>query len=512
MSRSDIEIVREYLTDDEPFGPIDATEIEDRRAIGLLFERHNKIYGVLHKRPSLVVGRKGSGKTSYLNSVHFDSQYKYVAAVNASEAFTSVVTAVSKGTTGAVFAEQVARIWENVLQIGLFCDIRGKLPRGSQSKKLIDDYLAKIGIREGATLDDALWSVADVIAEQAKGRTTGIVADILRRLDSTTHDRTRNALSEELKSTKTKAVILLDSLDDFQLHMDDVGRALQGLLKLAGEWNKPSSRIDMRLCLPAELYHRFVAISSNPTKDLRRELVLHWVASELIAVAGHRAALYQQSRDGHLSGPEDSRAALQKMLPHQVTSKVGTKEDSLSYILRHTQLLPRQLLMLLNSIHAKNRRAESRDPLRFTEESIRDGISAVEATIVQEILAAFRPVYPAAKAVCEACIPELFTKFSIGDLERVFRSHGKKAMETNDFFDFKRLLLEIGAVGRVVSETDLYVKGLFEYTLPHKLVSGTDDLLCIHPLFTEVFSAKIREKKPVYPYGASLDDQDYRER
>lgn len=84
-------------------------------------------------------------------------------------------------------------------------------------------------------------------------------------------------------------------------------------------------------------------------------------------------------------------------------------------------------------------------------------------------------------------------------------------MGSDDFFDFKRMLIEIGAVGRVVSESDRYVQALFEYTVPHQLVTSTDDGLCIHPLFTEIFSAKTKLKKPIYPYGSIIDDPDYRD-
>ncbi len=65
--------------------------------------------------------------------------------------------------------------------------------------------------------------------------------------------------------------------------------------------------------------------------------------------------------------------------------------------------------------------------------------------------------------------------------------------------------------GRVLDDTKLYIRAEFEYTVPNKLVSSTDDFLCFRPLFAEVFSAKTREKKPVYPYGSSLEDSDYRQ-
>ncbi len=517
MKEEDRPIIQEYLTDDEPFGPIDASEVENTRALQILFEHHNKIYKALHQRPSVVVGRKGSGKTSYLNSVFFDGRYKFVSQLEAADAFSNVINCISDVSTGAIFAESVAKLWENVLYVGLFANIREQLNKKSTATKYINDYLAKLGVRDGDTLDDVLWQITDVIAEKGKDKPHGVIAELLRKLDNVTFKKTKDEVINELKSNKQMAVILLDSLDDFQLHIETVSRAIQGLLKFVGESNKPSTPIDIRLCLPAELYHRFQSVSSNPNKDFRRKLVLHWVASELVMVASHRLNMYLWANElpGHVSfrGHDEKKAAralLESIMPRTITSKLDITEDSLAYILRHTQLLPRHLLIIMNSIHDQCRRQNGNGGLNYTEQAIRKGITAVEETIVQEIFVAFNPIYPLAEQVCDQCIPELHHKFSTGDLERVFRTHGKKAMGTDDFFDFKRMLIEIGAVGRVLDDTGRYIQAEFEYTTSHKLVTSTDDMLCFHPLFTEVFSAKIREKKPVYPYGSRIEDRDYR--
>jgi hypothetical protein len=60
--------IRPYITKDEPFGPIDSVDIDpkDTDVMNRLFERHNWIYKNLHQRPSIIMGRKGAGKTYYL--------------------------------------------------------------------------------------------------------------------------------------------------------------------------------------------------------------------------------------------------------------------------------------------------------------------------------------------------------------------------------------------------------------------------------------------------------------
>ncbi|MDE1463905.1 P-loop ATPase, Sll1717 family [Spartinivicinus poritis] len=517
LSDKQKELVSIYITEDEAFGPVNAAEIEDTEALQILFDTHNRIYKQLHQRPSIVIGRKGAGKTSYLHSAYFEKNYDYVVEISTPKAFTNVIESIEKTTKGALFPETIAEMWETVLCITFFSKIREEL---CASKKLIDAYLAKIGIRAGATIDDVLWNIADTISEKASGKALGIIAEILRRTDNISFADVKETVRKELQEKKQRAVIMLDSLDEFQLDIDSVSLALQGLLKCIGRSNKPSARTDIRFCLPAELFHKFQSISSNPNKDFRRELVLHWTAPELLLVAANRLLLYLElyKNDFYknygatsILNNNDVRKIFHTILPNQMVGGLGVTEEPLAYIIRHTQLLPRHLLILLNSIWQRNKRLSESNCLKLHEDSIREGVSAVEQKLVMEIFVAYKAVHPHAQAACEQCFPELHHVFSIGDLERVFRTHGKRATESDDFFLFKRMLIEIGAIGKVINVTDRYVQALFEYTVPHRLVTSTDDELCIHPLFSEIYSAKTKLKMPVYPYGSMLDDPDYRE-
>ena len=514
------EIIRQFLSPEEPFGPVDAGEITDTKALEIIFERDNKIFRTLRQRASIIIGRKGSGKTSYLKSVCFDPNYTYVVSLKTSEALSRVIRSISLLTDTEVFCESVTDLWKTVIYIGLFGEIRHKLPITSRSKSLINDYLAKIGLRDGGTIDDILWKIAEIISERAKDKNHGILAEVIKVFDAVSFKLILETLEAELKRKNRRAVILLDSLDDFKLHIDVVADAIQGLLKFIGETNLPAARIDVRFCLPAELYHQFISLSTNPNKDFKRKVILHWTAAELVSLATHRLILFGKVHEDHpLSISYELKSidhghspkVLKKILPTKVTCGLGVEEDPIAYILRHTQLLPRHLLIILNSICNMSRKYPGTQSTKLSEEALRKGVSAVEATLVQEIFVAYKSVYPNAEAVCKACIPELQHKFSIGDLERVFRREGKKTMGSDEFASFKRMLIEMGIIGRVTNDQDRYIQAQFEYTVPHQLVTSKDDVLCIHPLFTEIFAAKTtHDGRPVYPYGAQIEDSDYR--
>ena len=168
-----------HFSIDEPFGPVNAAEIEDTGVLELIFEQHNKLYRALKKRPNIVVGRKGAGKTSYLHSVFFEGVYDYKIELNTAKALSSVIETIGSMKGGAIFAESVSEIWENILFTAAFPELRKQLPKDSKARRLINDYLAKIGIRDGGTFDDVLWHITDVLAEKVNNNTVNVVAEIV---------------------------------------------------------------------------------------------------------------------------------------------------------------------------------------------------------------------------------------------------------------------------------------------------------------------------------------------
>lgn len=513
-----VNTVSHYITKDEPFGPIDSGDIDsgDLKALLMLFEKHNWIYKNLHSRPSIIIGRRGSGKTYYLRSVFFDRQYDYFVEIRTPHVLGQVATAIQKLSSEVVFSEMVSELWDMILWIAVFLEIRKHPVLPPNEANVIKRYLDKVGVRNVDSVEDALQDVAQML-ERVAGRTeTTKLASIFE--DRVSLEDAKSVVLKNLQAKQKKFAILMDSLDDFRLDIDSVGYALQGLLKIVGSMNKPRDIVDIRFCLPSELYPRFVELSSNPNKDFRRALKLQWSASELLLIGAQRLMfylalnhkeLYNKFNRLDLTKRADALNLFGVVLPEKITNQTGTQEETISYILRHTQLLPRHLIILLNSIFKGNR--SNQFPLRA--ERIINGVQQVEEAMVGEIFVAFNLIYPNAKITCRQCLPELGHKFTVSDLHRVFTRHGKAVFGSDDLLSFQRMLLEIGAVGRVMpgSEKDLYIKGNFEYTISHQLSISQDDELCVHPLFSGIFQGGGKGERPVYPYGSNFDDEDYRD-
>jgi hypothetical protein len=518
-----LDTLRPYITKDEPFGPIDSVDIDpkDTEVMNRLFERHNWIYKNLHQRPSIIMGRKGSGKTYYLRTVFFDKQYDFYTEIRTAHLLGHISSVIQGMTGNAVFPETLAELWETILWTCVLSEIRQYQLLSAEKQAVVNAYLERVGIQENDTVDDVLWKLANLFDEVLRSEPRDGVSEVLRRVDRVAFDHARSVVADSLRSSKKNFVILMDSLDDFRLDIDSVSHSLQGLLKFVGSMNKPRDVVDIRFCLPSELFHRIIRISSNPNKDFRRALKLQWTASELILIGAQRLMYYlalyypeflRSIGPLDLTKRTDALMLFSKVLPEKISNQAGFQEETMSYILRHTQLLPRHFLMLLNSIF-KDAGSE-RNPFPISQEKIISGVRKVEEFIVSEIFVAFRLIHPTSELTCKRCLPELGHQFTVGELHQVYTRHGKAVFGGESMFEFQRMLIEIGALGRVIpgKETDLYIKGNFEYTVSHELAISHDDKLCIHPLFSGIFRKSEAKDRPVYPYGSILEDEDYRER
>ena len=514
--------VQPYITRDEPFGPIDSGDfdLKDVDALNRLFGRHNATYKNLRHRPSIIMGRRGSGKTSYLRTVYFDKQYDYYTEIRTAtilENISKVIQEMAK--EGAIFAETLSDLWEKILWTCVLSEIRKRQCLPSSNSYVVSDYLDKVGVKNSDTVDDVLRKLAEIFEDAKTTNPRDGISEVLKRFDKKNFDNAKSAVIDGLNASRKTFVVLMDSLEDFQLNIASVKYSLQGLLKCVGSMNKPKDVVDIRFCLPTELYRTIIEISSNQTKDFKRALRLEWKASELVLIGAQRLmyflALYYpnfikgKSPDDEIRRDE-ALALFRAVLPEKITNRAGFQENTISYILRHTQLLPRHFIMLLNSIFRRASVTQSLAPFPMSEEKITHGIRDVEEPIVREIFGAFKMIYPTAEETCRRCLPELGHEFSIGDLHRVFTQHGKAVFGSDNLFDFERMLLEIGAMGRVDRDkaADIYIQGNFEYNIEHKLSISNDDKLCIHPLFSGIFRGSGNRDRPVYPYGSSMDDED----
>ena len=527
-------LIKKYVHDDFPLGPINAETIDDAYVSNILFEEHNKLYDRITERPSIVLGRKGSGKTSFLKHLLYGEKYRVSVLIDTSEAFTKIIRSVQQTLTkdGFIFPEDVAKLWTVLFWLEIIYETRNVFPeevkKASAIEKIFDIFDLKLNMSPG----NIIQTVLQVLRDKSEDNDIGMAADVFYRLlekNETSFDELRKTTLSILKEKNTRAIILLDSLEDFHLDLEPIKKSIEGLFKAVGEFNIVRGRPEIRFCLPSELYYVFVRLSKNRVKDFSQRMILHWHSGELLTLAAHRCKIYlnvhevdsQLVRDRlnsiNISRRRGAINFFERILPPSLENHVGLVEKPLAYILRHTQLLPRQILRYLTAIIKIDSKNGNGGATSISAEAVKKGIDAVEGELWREVCDAFSYRYPKALDVCSAVIPQLPLRFSNGELHSIFNKYARKvyADKNIEYEEFKRMLIEMGCIGAVVETSDLYIHGVFEYTMPESLDPADNNELCLHPMFCggikNETSVSNGTSKVVYPYGTNPVGEDIRD-
>uniref|UniRef100_UPI0035CB82CE P-loop ATPase, Sll1717 family n=1 Tax=uncultured Sphingomonas sp. TaxID=158754 RepID=UPI0035CB82CE len=520
-----------FLTRNEPLGPIAAERmINHELAARKLFERQNDIHSQLFSASGIVIGRRGAGKTAFLDHLRASRGVNEVVYLSAPDVFPSILKSI-RGVFGVNSppVEVVAHLWEMLIWSAVFAT----LLRGTGDAR-------QVGIRRFAnefdfSEADAPAQVIRQVVNGLKARSAAFGSSIDSRLDlldlANGHQELySNALQAAHKiigsptgsRRKAEILVLMDTMEDYRLEQDVANDALGGLVRYLGVHAPTEQLIDVRFCLPAELYETFRRASSNSAKDFGTQAVLHWSAGELWRIAAHRLALYLEVHDPATfdlldadNASNDRAGAIAfflKLLPNTIECETHV-EQSLTHIARHTQLLPRDLIHILNRIVSRAIMPGTGALGEITPKMVVDGVGEAEPIIADGIRSAFFYRYPHFNEICAAAIPELRRRFADGDLHTVFNQSVKGVLKRigdaggdaeMSYHDFKRMLIETGVLGKQIDETEMFWECQFEYTVPGEMVVSTQDMLCVHPLFNAVFPSAVNGKSPklIYPYGA----------
>lgn len=531
----------QILTDRRPFGPSDAGLVENAVKTGVpganqLFDRTNLVYAqtVNHSRPAYIVGRKGAGKTAFLlsSTLHGGPPTEEIQTDKIYHEMNSVLCQYQK-SRGQLFVKQTADIWLALFdQLAMFHAYRTASNQDSHDDlQILWDYLGPV--------DDAADDSTHVAERYLTDLRKRITDESLIGLDEVLHGHERNGVSVTcarkamdaiLRTRGQPLIIVMDNLEDLHRHLLTLQDVLSGMFAAVGKvvaGNNDDRPYGLQICLPSELFDQLHAISAAPVKDFRGSyLKIYWTASELLKLAGTRLRLYLDThhpdrldgllrRADRLSEHEPAIALLRAALPDGMVNGFGTPEEPVAYLLRHTQLLPRQLIEILNGVFTAGDNGST--PWKVTPEAVLAGTRSAEDLIVKDILAAHSGPYPYAREALNKLSNRLDICFPARQLHKVFNQEGIAKITNLDFDEFLTMLFTLGVVGVRFDRTERYNKALFQYTFDTILNADEgSDQLCFHPLFTlDLHRRSLRRLREAnalvtYPEGCDPTDADYR--
>lgn len=523
-------LIDSMFTIDTPLGPISTPVGElgrTKKFHEILFDQAAQLSRRSDElRPWVIVGRRGAGKTAFLYHRFFAGSYQHHVPMESAQVFRDISLQIESllqrdVPTYAPFVENVSELWRAIFITSLIAKVTASIratPRlhNDPALPVMQQFLDHVGIRRQLSPRSILRQLLRT-AERGGDSTLAFIEDHLVN-EIGLYDA-ECALIEFCDRHQQRMMVLIDSVEHFPIDDFRMDAAAGGLLHLLSRLRLAYSPIHLCFCIPSELYHHFATqISTNPEKDFESRLKLQWSAFELIKLSAMRLNTYLARTKGLRrrlpnSLPErpdraDIFAFWGEFLPDKVTNNLGAQEETLAFILRHTQLLPRHIIGIFNEII---RLSLSRDDeiLRISEDDIVRGVRLAANSICLGILSSYKQVHPLAGDLCHQILPHLPNEFSLGDFKAVFRNQSRGLVR--DYREGINLFKEIGIFGIVYNETGIYYRGEFEYNEPGTMPYKDEDRFCVHPVFASEFRVGRANggwtgKKVIYPRGTELDE------
>lgn len=526
---------RVLFTAAQPLGPeISPTDPAEIRKLYSEFTGHREI---ARDDPTFILGRKGSGKTSLLlGPLASERELIVLTESNAYERMRYIddllarIYQVSVDHASAVW---LAAFWHvAIAHVALtFRPEEAETPEGRAVATYIDAFSPDPHVENQADADLSvfLFAVEDVLTGASWRDHVETLLGSIGPTEAplrTTYKAARTLLDER----PYELAIVIDSLEDLQFRLVDLEHVLRGLFRAVGlnaREGAPTLRI--RCCFPSELAGEMHALSSNPAKDFRRRHNIHWRGSELMQVAAHRYRSFLLEHEPELlpdwavEGAAVVRHEVARQLLEIALPPAGFKnrndgeEDPIGYLLRHTQLLPRQVIQLLNAIlsHAYTDVGTTKE---ISHDIIRRVVLATEPGVVDGIFTAHAARYPLAKDVMKDALDGLPSTIEADALEAHYAQRAIKRKLGVHFHEFLTMAVEMGAIGERFArkDTDRYLGARFQYSFlnpqARRIDTASGSELCIHPLFSGAFGGlRSRSQESggryIYPYGSTADPE-----
>ena len=453
----------------------------------------------------LFIGRRGSGKSSLAHYLTFQQQMvgAHCIDVNEPAVLETVLRKMASevSTPIELSSHTVCRIWEFVIWSLVFEVFKGRNEAIEQACVLKCEHQRPTLIVESI--------LQKTVVPMLSNATESSIDQVESCLNSHSFEHAKKLVLEFAK--EQPIIVAIDTLEERNSTENQaLLRVHAALIECASKFNTrfKNNGIHIETFISAEIFpHLAESEISNTTKYIRNPIFLQWRPKPLLRLVAWR--FFQFLDRNPIAGLEISEPTWDNY--QDVKAKAwdpffGTKimsarlheEDSFAYVLRHTQLRPRQLVILCNTIA---KRAASRVSFpTFHDEDIVEGVKSAEQILATEILNSYSKIFPKVANIVRA-LTRFPVLFKGKDLDRIASSTASE-WPSGEYspLRFKQILTELGIVGRVRNKSDRFIDADFSYALDDTLFLRESDDCVVHPMFFNKLSIDTRQDLIVFPF------------
>jgi len=513
--------LRNLLTRDEPLGPIMQEDINDVFADELLDDQINLFRDVAIDPHLLFLGRKGSGKSAML------AEMRLIALRRGRE----IMAPAGLPPQGTNFVLQVNSFphFHQIIK-NVYHESQGE---GIPAEFIPPEYFTDLW-------KASLWE--EIINYFYEFAHHDEVRELLEPVDAFVNGETswvgpankaaerllaaaRNAVIDFLEVRQSKFYFLFDSMENYPVRSPMFSRVISGMFPAMRTISHQNTRIIISFCVPEEIESFLMAGSANLLKDFASSFRIRWKPIDLVSIIAHRLKASAKIHDPDLfvacsnldfSVRKDLHKVLSTVLPPSVTNAQGTREDPLAYVIRHTQLLPRHILLIFNIALSEQLRS-SQKLTGMTEDVLCKGVSDAQRIIADQIFAPYKLLYPKLLAQGKKILPDLEPICSYQALRQIEGRFARLIEE--DVTSVWQTWYEMGVLGRstgVKGDTHhssarnaSFCYGQFHFNAEMDFGFATDGEYCFHPVFSRAFGMIRRNdnnRRVVYPANINLEE------
>lgn len=498
----------------KPFGEVDCES-----EVALLQESYSDYYFTetpfskltLAPERYLIIGRRGAGKTALCKYMEFQDVIPHAIAIDVNEpaAFQYIAAAIADGYTARELAiPQLTKIWEVVIWAIIFSHLKDKDEKIKAAYQLL---------HQAKELAPQLIDTLELFLAYPAPSTIGVTI---------VHDLLKNPSFVQGQEAVLKVayrcpiIVAFDTLENVDIDNNNMLLVIASLLDAASNFNRKysSKNIFLKIFLMAEAFpHLKEEVILNPLKSVRDEVYMHWRPKDLMRLICWRFYKYLRANDllpdkSFDVDWKDHRSVAEKMwVPYfgdELLNGRGLLEKSFPYVLRHTQMRPRQLIVLCDRIAQKAQEANHFP--KFTTDDLVEGIREGEIDLADEVLNSYNTVYPKVGKILDA-LAGISPTFPGKELDkRASYTASEWPSDRYSPFNFRQLVSELGIVGRIrhVDEKTGIVAADFEYASRGRLGLLASDDCAIHPMFYKRLKVNSGPNLKIYPFP---DHPDFNE-